>query len=179
MVCLVEPKSRKIQDCFSAVFNGYAPNMKNGCSGPPLPSVSPSSVSPAVFSGPNQEGQRLAHHWGERQTLAPRLSFPTRPHTRSCSCKNRDCHSACTAPFSFCALLLPQDYSASSPRLPGLPCKKLLIGVVVVVVIVLVVLAFGLMGLHITEKHTEKVSPGSGSFGGRRMGGVIPASLQM
>ncbi|KAJ6653146.1 hypothetical protein lerEdw1_010108 [Lerista edwardsae] len=51
----------------------------------------------------------------------------------------------------------PPDYSASSPRLPGLPCKKLLIGVVVVVVIVLVVLAFGLMGLHITEKHTETV----------------------
>ncbi|XP_066495732.1 surfactant protein C [Tiliqua scincoides] len=51
----------------------------------------------------------------------------------------------------------PPDYLASSPRLPGLPCKKLLIGVVVVVVIVLVVLAFGLMGLRITEKHTETV----------------------
>ncbi|CAI5783164.1 surfactant-associated C-like [Podarcis lilfordi] len=52
--------------------------------------------------------------------------------------------------------LLLQGYTAS-PRLPGLPCKKLLIVVVVVVVIVLVVLAFGLMGLRITEKHTETV----------------------
>ncbi|XP_060107093.1 pulmonary surfactant-associated protein C [Heteronotia binoei] len=50
----------------------------------------------------------------------------------------------------------PPDYTAS-PRLPGLPCKKLLIVVVVVVVIVLVVLGFLLMGLHITEKHTETV----------------------
>ncbi|CAI5783165.1 surfactant-associated C-like [Podarcis lilfordi] len=50
----------------------------------------------------------------------------------------------------------PPGYTAS-PRLPGLPCKKLLIVVVVVVVIVLVVLAFGLMGLRITEKHTETV----------------------
>ncbi|XP_053126011.1 pulmonary surfactant-associated protein C-like isoform X2 [Hemicordylus capensis] len=50
----------------------------------------------------------------------------------------------------------PPDYSAS-PRLPGLPCKKMLIVVVVVVVIVLVVLGFLLMGLHISEKHTETV----------------------
>ncbi|XP_042331631.1 pulmonary surfactant-associated protein C-like [Sceloporus undulatus] len=50
----------------------------------------------------------------------------------------------------------PPVYSAS-PRLPGLPCKKPLIIVVVVVVIVLVVLGFLLMGLHITEKHTETV----------------------
>nr|XP_056716773.1 pulmonary surfactant-associated protein C [Euleptes europaea] len=50
----------------------------------------------------------------------------------------------------------PPDYTAS-PRFPGLPCKKLLIVVVVVVVIVLVVLGFLLMGLHITEKHTETV----------------------
>ncbi|XP_054854589.1 pulmonary surfactant-associated protein C [Eublepharis macularius] len=50
----------------------------------------------------------------------------------------------------------PPRYTAS-PRLPGLPCKKLLIGVVVVVVIVLIVLGFLLMGLHITEKHTETV----------------------
>ncbi|XP_077161673.1 surfactant protein C [Paroedura picta] len=50
----------------------------------------------------------------------------------------------------------PPDYTAS-PRLPGLPCKKLLIVVVVVVVIVLVILGSLLMGLHITEKHTETV----------------------
>ncbi|XP_060643468.2 surfactant protein C [Anolis sagrei] len=50
----------------------------------------------------------------------------------------------------------PPVYTAS-PRLPGLPCKKPLIIVVVVVVIVLVVLGFLLMGLHITEKHTETV----------------------
>ncbi|KAH0623061.1 hypothetical protein JD844_030973 [Phrynosoma platyrhinos] len=50
----------------------------------------------------------------------------------------------------------PPVYSAS-PQLPGLPCKKPLIIVVVVVVIVLVVLGFLLMGLHITEKHTETV----------------------
>uniref|UniRef100_A0A8D0C9Q7 Surfactant protein C n=1 Tax=Salvator merianae TaxID=96440 RepID=A0A8D0C9Q7_SALMN len=42
--------------------------------------------------------------------------------------------------------------------LPGVSCKKLLIVVVVVVVIVLVVLGFLLLGLHITEKHTEAVS---------------------
>ncbi|XP_062995331.1 pulmonary surfactant-associated protein C-like [Elgaria multicarinata webbii] len=50
----------------------------------------------------------------------------------------------------------PPDYTAS-PRLPGLPCKKLLIVVVVVVVIVVVVLAFGLLGLQSAEKHTETV----------------------
>nr|XP_020635834.1 pulmonary surfactant-associated protein C-like [Pogona vitticeps] len=51
----------------------------------------------------------------------------------------------------------PPVYTASPRLLPGLPCKKPLIIVVVVVVIVLIVLGFLLMGLHITQKHTETV----------------------
>ncbi|KAJ7305268.1 hypothetical protein JRQ81_011183 [Phrynocephalus forsythii] len=51
----------------------------------------------------------------------------------------------------------PPIYTASPRILPGLPCKKPLIIVVVVVVIVLIVLGFLLMGLHITQKHTEAV----------------------
>ncbi|KAH1177434.1 pulmonary surfactant-associated protein C isoform X2 [Mauremys mutica] len=52
----------------------------------------------------------------------------------------------------------PPDYSP----IPRIPClsphlKRLLIIMVVVVIIVLVVLGFLLMGLHISEKHTETV----------------------
>ncbi|XP_061449338.1 pulmonary surfactant-associated protein C-like [Rhineura floridana] len=50
----------------------------------------------------------------------------------------------------------PPVYTAS-PRLLGQPCKKLLIVVVVVVVAVLFFLSFLLVGLHMTEKHTEMV----------------------
>uniref|UniRef100_A0A8C4YB40 Surfactant protein C n=1 Tax=Gopherus evgoodei TaxID=1825980 RepID=A0A8C4YB40_9SAUR len=53
----------------------------------------------------------------------------------------------------------PPDYTPV-PRIPCLSphLKRLLIIMVVVVIIVLVVLGFLLMGLHISEKHTETVS---------------------
>uniref|UniRef100_A0A8C3RUC1 Surfactant protein C n=1 Tax=Chelydra serpentina TaxID=8475 RepID=A0A8C3RUC1_CHESE len=52
----------------------------------------------------------------------------------------------------------PPDYTPV-PRVPCLSphLKRLLIIMVVVVIIVLVVLGFLLMGLHISEKHTETV----------------------
>uniref|UniRef100_A0A8C3H5T4 Surfactant protein C n=1 Tax=Chrysemys picta bellii TaxID=8478 RepID=A0A8C3H5T4_CHRPI len=55
----------------------------------------------------------------------------------------------------------PPDYTPV-PRIPCLSphLKRLLIIMVVVVIIVLVVLGFLLMGLHISEKHTETVSTG-------------------
>uniref|UniRef100_A0A8C0W9H1 Surfactant protein C n=1 Tax=Castor canadensis TaxID=51338 RepID=A0A8C0W9H1_CASCN len=56
----------------------------------------------------------------------------------------------------------PPDYSAGSRGRFGIPCcpvhlKRLLIVVVVVVLIVVVIVGALLMGLHMSQKHTEMV----------------------
>lgn len=63
---------------------------------------------------------------------------------------------------------LPQDYSAGPRSQFRIPCcpvhlKRLLIVVVVVVLVVVVIVGALLMGLHMSQKHTEMVSgPGLG-----------------
>lgn len=56
-----------------------------------------------------------------------------------------------------------QDYSAAPQGRFGLPCfpsslKRLLIIVVVIVLVVVVIVGALLMGLHMSQKHTEMVS---------------------
>lgn len=64
--------------------------------------------------------------------------------------------------------LLSQDYSAGPRSQFRIPCcpvhlKRLLIVVVVVVLVVVVIVGALLMGLHMSQKHTEMVSrPGLG-----------------
>lgn len=58
---------------------------------------------------------------------------------------------------------LPQDYSAGPRSQFRIPCcpvhlKRLLIVVVVVVLVVVVIVGALLMGLHMSQKHTEMVS---------------------
>lgn len=63
---------------------------------------------------------------------------------------------------------LSQDYSAGPRSQFRIPCcpvhlKRLLIVVVVVVLVVVVIVGALLMGLHMSQKHTEMVSkPGLG-----------------
>lgn len=69
---------------------------------------------------------------------------------------------------------LPQDYSAGPRSQFRIPCcpvhlKRLLIVVVVVVLVVVVIVGALLMGLHMSQKHTEMVSgpgPGKGQTAG-------------
>lgn len=66
-----------------------------------------------------------------------------------------------------------QDYSAAPRGRFGIPCcpvnlKRLLILVVVIVLVVVVIVGALLMGLHMSQKHTEMVSrPGMGWEVGR------------
>ncbi|NXN07659.1 PSPC protein, partial [Indicator maculatus] len=64
-------------------------------------------------------------------------------------------HASCSAG---CPPCVPQRYTAT-PHLPGIPqqLKCLLLGVVVVLIHVVLIVAFLLLGLHITETHTETV----------------------
>lgn len=60
-------------------------------------------------------------------------------------------------------LLVSQDYSAGPRSQFRIPCcpvhlKRLLIVVVVVVLVVVVIVGALLMGLHMSQKHTEMVS---------------------
>lgn len=66
------------------------------------------------------------------------------------------------------SVILHQDYSAAPRGRFSIPCcpvhlKRLLIVVVVVVLVVVVIVGALLMGLHMSQKHTEMVSrPGMG-----------------
>ncbi|NXF87196.1 PSPC protein, partial [Eubucco bourcierii] len=89
----------------------------------------------------------------------------------------------------------PQRYTAT-PQLPGIlphQLRCLLLAVVVVVIHVVVIVAFLLLGLHITETHTETVRRHQGGhhgasssadglgkgLGGGREGTTVPTALQI
>ncbi|KAM6294671.1 LOW QUALITY PROTEIN: surfactant protein C [Aegotheles albertisi] len=107
--------------------------------------------------------QQTEHKWHLAAEAAPASSHPPRTlippssswRDRSCATREGEMGDSSKEALMEEA---PPSYTASS-RLPCIPhqLKCLLIVVVVVVILVVVIVAFLLLGLHLTETHTETV----------------------